>query len=136
MYNDSSNRVSYMAVPGIPMFLVSHNPSPRPSPEEIVCKEFGISLEVLKTVTRKREVVIPRQVALTLISITGISLTLSGKKFGKDHATVLHSKRRTNELLETKHPYSYYSMACRAIRAFAVLYPEADLSGLQGRGIY
>jgi chromosomal replication initiator protein len=71
--------------------------------QKIVCDYFELPLEVLKSKTRKREVVQARQLAmyfskqLTKSSLSNIGMHCGGK----DHATVLHACRTVNNLIDT-----------------------------------
>ena len=52
--------------------------------------------------TRKREVVYPRQLAMSIIYelVPRLTLVNIGKKFNKDHATVLNSIKRVKQEIE------------------------------------
>lgn len=71
--------------------------------QKIVCDYFELALEVLKSKTRKREVVQARQLAMyfskqfTKSSLSNIGMHCGGK----DHATVLHACRTVNNLMDT-----------------------------------
>ena len=71
--------------------------------QKIVCDYFELPLEMLKSKTRKREVVQARQLAMyfskqfTKSSLSNIGLHCGGK----DHATVLHACRTVNNLMDT-----------------------------------
>lgn len=71
--------------------------------QKTVCDHYKIAAEVLKSKTRKREIVQARQVAMYFSkSLTKYSLALIGQKIGgKDHATVLHACKTVNNLLDT-----------------------------------
>ena len=60
-----------------------------------VCEYYGVSAAELIGPTRKREITIPRQVAIYLTrELTGMSLPQIGEQFGgRDHTTILHSCR-------------------------------------------
>ena len=62
---------------------------------DTVCDYYGVSLSELIGPTRKREITIPRQVAIYLTrELTGMSLPQIGEQFGgRDHTTILHSCR-------------------------------------------
>ena len=65
-----------------------------------VSEEFGVSPSQLKGKQRKREVLIPRQVAMFLMrELTSLSLNEIGAFFsGRDHSTVLNSINRIQQL--------------------------------------
>ncbi|MFM9051491.1 MAG: chromosomal replication initiator protein DnaA [Bacteroidota bacterium] len=71
--------------------------------QKIVCDYFDLPIEMLKSKTRKRQVVQARQIAMYFAkSMTKSSLSSIGAHCGgKDHATVLHACRTVNNLIET-----------------------------------
>jgi len=71
--------------------------------QKIVCDFFNLPIEMLKSKTRKRQVVQARQIAMYFAkNMTKSSLSSIGMHCGgKDHATVLHACRTVNNLLET-----------------------------------
>ena len=71
--------------------------------QKVVCDYFDLPLDLLKSKTRKREVVQARQLAMYFSkSLTKSSLSNIGIHCGgKDHATVLHACRTVNNLIET-----------------------------------
>lgn len=74
------------------------------SPEDIlalVSKHFNLSPEDLKGSGRRKEVVLPRQIAMYLIrEIARCSFPEIGQFFqGRDHTTVLHSTQKIQDLL-------------------------------------
>ena len=71
---------------------------------------FNLPLELLKSKTRKREVVQARQIAMFFAkSMTKSSLASIGLQCGgKDHATVLHACRTVNNLMETDKKFRVY----------------------------
>ncbi len=68
-----------------------------------VAEEFNISPSQLRGKHRKRNILIPRQVAMTLLrELTSMSLKEIGAFFsGRDHSTVLNSIERIEELRES-----------------------------------
>ncbi len=70
---------------------------------QTVCDYFGLQISDLLSKTRKREIVQARQIAMFFSkSLTNSSLSAIGAKIGqKDHATVLHSCKAINNLIET-----------------------------------
>jgi chromosomal replication initiator protein len=78
--------------------------------QKVVCDYFDLPLEVLKSKTRKREVVQARQLAMYFSkSMTKSSLSNIGIHCGgKDHATVLHACRTVNNLMETDKKFKTY----------------------------
>lgn len=71
--------------------------------QKVVCDYFHLPVEAIKSSSRKREVVQARQIAMYFSkSLTKYSLAAIGQQCGgKDHATVLHSCRTVNNLMET-----------------------------------
>ncbi|MEO6902562.1 MAG: chromosomal replication initiator protein DnaA [Bacteroidia bacterium] len=78
--------------------------------QKIVCDYFDLPIELLKSKTRKREVVQARQIAMYFAkSMTKSSLATIGLHCGgKDHATVLHACRTVNNLLDTDKRFKVY----------------------------
>ena len=78
--------------------------------QKIVCDYFDLPIELLKSKTRKREIVQARQIAMyfskkmTKSSLANIGLHCGGK----DHATVLHACRTVNNLSETDKHFRKY----------------------------
>ncbi len=71
--------------------------------QKVVCDYFNLGIDILKSKTRKREVVQARQIAMYFAkSMTKSSLSTIGAHCGgKDHATVLHACRTVNNLMDT-----------------------------------
>lgn len=73
-----------------------------PVVEKIICTEYGILCGELKNKTRKREYVISRQFCMFwIMKHTKSSLSSAGMHYNKDHATVMHSVKTINNLLDT-----------------------------------
>ncbi len=70
---------------------------------EVVSEEFGISKKLLKSRSRKKEILIPRQLTMYLAKeYLGLTLQKIGDYFGgKDHTTVLNSIRKIQKTLST-----------------------------------
>jgi len=77
---------------------------------KIVCDYFNLPIELLKSKTRKREVVQARQIAMYFAKkMTKWSLASIGAQCGgKDHATVLHACRTVNNNAETDKQFRGY----------------------------
>ncbi|MCR4882157.1 MAG: chromosomal replication initiator protein DnaA [Clostridiales bacterium] len=60
---------------------------------QTVCEYFSVTIEDLTSATRKREITVPRQIAMYLTrDLTAMSLPQIGTAFGnRDHTTVLHA---------------------------------------------
>ncbi len=78
--------------------------------QKVVCDYFDLPIDLMKSKTRKREVVQARQIAtyfaknLTKSSLATIGLHCGGK----DHATVLHACRTVNNLMDTDKRFRSY----------------------------
>jgi chromosomal replication initiator protein len=78
--------------------------------QKIVCDYFDLPIEMLKSKTRKREVVQARQISMNFSKkMTKSSLANIGAHCGgKDHATVLHACRTVVNLSETDKQFRVY----------------------------
>jgi len=78
--------------------------------QKVVCDYFDLPIELLKSKTRKREVVQARQIAMYFAkNLTKSSLATIGLHCGgKDHATVLHACRTVNNLMDTDKRFRSY----------------------------
>lgn len=74
---------------------------------KVVTEYFNISLESIKSKTRKKEIVIARHVAMYLAKqYTNHSLKSIGNYCGgRDHSTVLHAIQAVNDMLATEHHF-------------------------------
>ncbi len=98
--------------------------------KKCACKAVGITGEQFDSVTRKREIVLARQIAMTYYlandKLFRFSLEDIGNFFGKkDHATVIHAGRSINHLRETNNPQvvAYVSMFITNLQRERVNYP-------------
>ncbi|NVJ85933.1 MAG: chromosomal replication initiator protein DnaA [Algoriphagus sp.] len=71
--------------------------------QKTVAEYFGIELDDLKAKTRKKEIVIARQVAMYFSKeFTNHSLKSIGYHFGgRDHSTVIHALTTVNDMMDT-----------------------------------
>lgn len=78
--------------------------------QKVVCDYFDLPIELMKSKTRKREVVQARQIAMYFSKkMTKSSLANIGAHCGgKDHATVLHACRTVTNLSETDKRFRAY----------------------------
>lgn len=78
--------------------------------QKVVCDYFDMPIDLLKSKTRKREIVQARQLAMYFSKqLTKNSLASIGAQCGnKDHATVLHACRTVNNLSETDKRFRTY----------------------------
>jgi chromosomal replication initiator protein len=69
----------------------------------IVAEYFSLPIDKLAAETRKRQIVIARQLSMYLAkNMTNASLKAIGEKFGgRDHSTVIHSCRAVQDLMDT-----------------------------------
>ncbi len=78
--------------------------------QKVVCDYFDITLDMINSKTRKREIVQARQLAMFFSKRhTKSSLATIGLHCGnKDHATVLHACRTVNNLIDTDKQFRTY----------------------------
>jgi chromosomal replication initiator protein len=78
--------------------------------QKVVCDYFDMNVDILKSKTRKREIVQARQIAMYFSkNLTSSSLSTIGSVIGgKDHATVLHAYKTVNNLAETNKEFKSY----------------------------
>ncbi len=69
---------------------------------KVVSTHYGVSGEAIKSKTRVKEIVLPRQIAMFISrKLTKMPLTEIGDNFGgRDHTTVLHSCDKISSLIE------------------------------------
>ena len=69
----------------------------------VVTEHYGVRIADLKSKSRLRSIVIPRQVAMYLAKeLTNLSLKSIGYHFGgRDHSTVIHAIQTVNDLMDT-----------------------------------
>ncbi len=77
--------------------------------QKLVCEYFNISVDDVKSKTRKREIVQARQIAMYFAKdLTKASLKNIGSHFGnRDHSTVIHACQTVNDLIETDKKFRY-----------------------------
>ncbi len=78
--------------------------------QKVVSDYFNMPVELMKSKTRKREIVQARQIAMYFSKkLTKSSLASIGMQCGgKDHATVLHACKTVNNLLDTDKTFRKY----------------------------
>ncbi|MBL7862360.1 MAG: chromosomal replication initiator protein DnaA [Cyclobacteriaceae bacterium] len=71
--------------------------------QKTVADYFKVSLEQMKSKVKKREIVIPRQVAMYFCKrYTQLTLALIGENFGgRDHSTVIHALESVEDMMKT-----------------------------------
>ncbi len=107
--------VAYISISGLPMTVENIAPVLNPpatkltaSPQTVisaVSEVLGVSIEDLKSTSRRREISMARQVAMYLMrQHTDLSLPKIGDEFGgKDHTTVIYSCEKIADL-QTNNP--------------------------------
>jgi len=75
---------------------------------EHVCSFYGVSPNDVKGKSRKREVVVPRQLSMYLTKkYTNLPISRIGKLIGsRDHSTVLHSIALIEETINTNKAFA------------------------------
>ncbi|GCD78754.1 chromosomal replication initiator protein DnaA [Schleiferia thermophila] len=78
--------------------------------QKVVCDYFDLPIELIKSKTRKREVVQARQLSMYFAKmLTKHSLASIGAQCGnKDHATVLHACKTVTNLMDTDKKFKGY----------------------------
>ncbi|MDO4670182.1 MAG: chromosomal replication initiator protein DnaA [Aerococcus sp.] len=83
------------------------NESPKAAPsvakiQEIVANYYDVSVDDLIGKKRKRQIVVPRQIAMYLArEVAGGTLPKIGQEFGgRDHTTVMHANAKVEEMLQ------------------------------------
>ncbi len=73
--------------------------------QDVVARTLGVPADLLRSKTRKREVVFARQVAMHLaIEFTRLTLKAIGLHFGgRDHATVIHARDNIEQIIKRDH---------------------------------
>jgi chromosomal replication initiator protein len=71
--------------------------------QKTVAEYFKVELEAMKGKIKKREIVVPRQVAMYFCKrYTQLTLALIGENFGgRDHSTVIHALEMVEDLMKT-----------------------------------
>jgi len=69
--------------------------------QHAVAKEWGVTVDMLKSKTRTKQITAPRQIAMFLgRELLGLQLVEIGNAFGgRDHSTVIHSLERVNSAM-------------------------------------
>jgi chromosomal replication initiator protein len=71
--------------------------------QKTVAEYFKLDVESLKAKVKKREIVVPRQVAIYLCKrYTQLTLAVIGQNFGgRDHSTIIHALQSVEDMMET-----------------------------------
>ena len=74
--------------------------------KKIICKQYKVSMEDLNSKSRKKLIVVPRQIAMYLArKYTDTPLQAIGKSFKRYHATVLHSINTVEKKMKIDHGF-------------------------------
>jgi len=75
--------------------------------QRLVSEQLSVSIEDIKSKTRKRDIVQARQISMYFAKkLTNSSLCVIGKHFGnRDHSTVIHACQTVNDLKDTDAEY-------------------------------
>ncbi len=102
--------IAYVSISGLPLKVstIRHILAPQPLPGEVtpesilemVCDEVKVSLEDIKSDSRKREISEARQIAMFLLRhYTDLSLPKIGNLLGgKDHTTVMYAAQKVGKI--------------------------------------
>lgn len=76
--------------------------------QKFISQYFNVSIDLLKAKTRKREIVVARQVAMYFAKeYTNMSLKSIGYNFGnRDHSTVIHAITSVNDMMDTDRKFN------------------------------
>lgn len=71
--------------------------------QQMVAKEWGTTVDGLRSKTRTKALTVPRQIAMHIIrDLLGLQLVEIGAAFGgRDHSTVIHSLEKVTEMIKT-----------------------------------
>lgn len=78
--------------------------------QKLVCEYFEVPVDMVKSATRKREIVQARQISMYLSkSLTKSSLKSIGAFYGgRDHSTVIYACQTVEDLIETDKKFKGY----------------------------
>ncbi len=134
---------SVYAIPGIDEFIdiqiqdtqkVGEKPDPIKIANRIIYDVFSLNQSTLEERTRKREIVFPRQIHMTLTQLQGASLEQSGKACNRDHATALHASKTIRDIITTKYPHEDYVKIMRCLEKLKNVCSDINMSRLQRMG--
>ena len=91
--------VHYWVAPSLPNIGVSLDEKMEGVIKRI-CDYYSINKGQIIQVTRLRKIVLPRQIAMYIVHKKyGVSSTVTGKKFFKNHATVLYACKAVENIM-------------------------------------
>ncbi len=75
--------------------------------QKLVCEHFDMPVDLIKSKTRKRNIVQARQISMYFAkNMTKTSLANIGKQFGgRDHSTVIHACQTVQDLMQTDNKF-------------------------------
>ena len=79
--------------------------------KKVISKYFGLSAGEIDVSTRHKRIRFPRQLAhyFAALLTEDTDRAIGRKAGGKDHATVINSRKKINNLIETKYPIMDYN---------------------------
>jgi chromosomal replication initiation ATPase DnaA len=94
--------MNYIVAPGVKgKAILKRGPELTQYIIDATCSYYGFPERVIKSVTRKREIVESRQVCMYLLrKCTGLHVAVIGKIFNCDHTTVVHSTQKIEGLID------------------------------------
>lgn len=135
---------SVYAIPGIDSFSeivtsddtrrIGEKPDPIKIANRIIYDVFSLNKSTLEERTRKREIVFPRQIHMTLTQLQGVSLAQSGLACNRDHATALHASKTIRDIISTKYPHEDYVKIMRCLEKLKNVCSDINMSRLQRLG--
>jgi chromosomal replication initiator protein len=94
--------ISYMAIPGITKAQITIDRI-----KKIVCDYYDLPVESIDNKTRDRSISVPRQIChyLALKHELGSAQYIGWEIGNRHHATVLHSRKSVNDMIETNRQF-------------------------------
>lgn len=102
----------------------------------IVCAKYGVTIADLKSRDRSGDVMSARHLAnYLLMNFTGYSCTQIGNFFNRDHTSILHSRRKVVDLINTYEDWRQTVENITAkIRAGVTIKDVVSVSSLEHKG--
>ncbi len=95
---------------------------------QIIADAFNVPLEALSEKTRERDVVEARHFAMWFyVNHEHLGKARTGRKFNRDHATVIYACTMVDNLLQTDKGFIYKSnKALKALEEAGIIEPEME----------
>tara|TARA_R110002020_G_scaffold2532_3_gene12142 strand:- start:3500 stop:4108 length:609 start_codon:yes stop_codon:yes gene_type:complete len=96
-------KINPYLIPGLKRFEFAEKPPvlDKQSVIDVICDYFHVSLDILSSKTRKREICEPRQITMYLLrKHTSLTCKSIASIFSKDHATVIHGCKSISNLIQ------------------------------------